>query len=108
MSSTLLSETTLGLAAAARRLPPFRNGRPVSPSTIWRWITEGVKLPDGRTVRLEGARIGARWVTSAEALARFVSAQTPDLNAAGPQPQAPSRRQRAAERAGRELERLGI
>jgi hypothetical protein len=110
MSERILSETMLGLPAAARRLPCFRSDRPVSPSTVWRWIKDGVRLANGRIIRLEAIRLGARWVTSAEALGRFVAAQTPDFEGAPTpaQPRTAGRRQRAADRAGAELARLGI
>ena len=34
------TETPLTLAAAARRLPPLRNNRPVHPATILRWVAD--------------------------------------------------------------------
>jgi hypothetical protein len=73
----LMLERLIGLAHAARRLPPGREDKPVSPSTIWRWVVEGVRLSDGSRLRLEAVRIGGRWVTSVEALSRFASRQTP-------------------------------
>jgi hypothetical protein len=51
---------------------------------LWRWITEGVRLPDGSRVRLEAARLGGRWLTSEPALRRFLAAQTPELGASPP------------------------
>jgi hypothetical protein len=108
--SDILSETTLGLAEAARRLPSYRRGSPVSPSTLWRWITDGVKLPGGQMVRLEAARLGGRWLTSVEALARFAAAQTPTFGGGGsppePPPAAPTRSR--AQRAAEELSKAGI
>jgi hypothetical protein len=59
----LTTETLVGLPAAARHLPPYRGGRPVNPVTLWRWITTGVQLTDGRRVRLEAVRLGGRWLT---------------------------------------------
>jgi hypothetical protein len=76
-----------------------------------RWIVKGVRSPSGALVRLEGLRLGDRWVTSREALQRFAEALTPCLDAPQenpPNPRAPGRRQRASERAAAELERLGI
>jgi hypothetical protein len=61
-------EKLLSLRDAAQLLPRSRNGRPTHPSTILRWILHGLR---GR--KLEGARLGGRWITSAEALERFVS-----------------------------------
>lgn len=67
--SISLSEQIILLSAAARRLPCLRAGRPVNPSTLWRWATKGV-----RGVRLETIRIGATTATSVEALERFIAA----------------------------------
>jgi hypothetical protein len=73
-----------------------------------RWILTGVRTPSG-LVRLEAARAGGRWFSSLEAVERFITAQTPDLNnQAQAAPRSPSARQRAADRAARELEQLGI
>lgn len=44
--------------------------------TIWSWLTRGVAGPDGRRVRLEGARCGVLWRTSRAALKRFMTART--------------------------------
>ena len=107
--SRLLSETLLGLPEAARRLPPGRGGRPVSFSCVLRWITDGVAGPDGRRVKLEGVRVGGRWLTSQEALARFAERLTPDLSSEpAPAPRSPAARRRAGERAAEELDRLGL
>jgi putative transposase len=74
--SDLLTETLLGLCEAARRLPPGRGGRSVSFSCVLRWITHGVPGPDGRRVKLEAVRVGGRWLTSVEALARWAERLT--------------------------------
>jgi hypothetical protein len=66
MGIDLRSERALGLAEAARMLPPGRNGRPVHVSSLVRAITSGV---DGH--RLEAIRIGRRWVTTVEAIQRW-------------------------------------
>jgi hypothetical protein len=108
-SPSLLNEQLLGLAQAARRLPPFRQGKPINPSTIFRWITEGVNVPGGLRVRLEAVRLGGRWLTSAEALERFAARQTPTLmDAPQPNPRTAVARRRASEAAARELDRIGI
>lgn len=107
---SVLEETTLSLIAAARRLPPGRRGRPVTLSCVFRWITDGVKLPSGDVVRLEAVRLGGRWITSVEALERFAARQTPDMSsrpAPTPTPP-PATRQRAAAKAGAKLERMGL
>lgn len=106
------TETLLSLSQAARRFPPYRQGRPVAVSTIWRWAFTGVLAPGGRRVRLEVVRLGGRWLTSVEAISRYIAAQTPS-NAAAETARAagtrtPRQRQRAAEHAERELSRRGI
>lgn len=64
-----LSETLLPLAQAAKRLPRLRADRPVSPCTLWRWATSGL-----RGVRLETVKVGSVRCTSVEALERFLGA----------------------------------
>jgi hypothetical protein len=104
----LTRETMVSLAQAARRFPPARLGRPVSPATIWRWCRRGVSVPGIGVVRLESVRLPGRWVTSLEAISRFVARQTPMENDPPPAPRSPGRRQRASERAAEELGRLRI
>ena len=103
----VLAGHALSMGQAARRFPPYRGNRPVNPSTIFRWIKDGVRLPDGRSVHLEAARVGGRWLTSEQALARFIGAQTPAVGQPTPVP-TPKQRKRAAERAGELLDKLGI
>ena len=105
----LTRETLLSLAQAARRFPPARLGRPVNSSTVWRWARKGAKVPGVGIVRLECVRVSGRWLTSEEAISRFVAAQTPQGDSdARPVPRTPTQRQRASERAARELDRIGI
>jgi hypothetical protein len=105
----ILGENTVSLAQAARRQPPGRNGAPCSLQTILRWILDGVPGPDGHRVRLGACRLGGRWLTSIEALARFATELTPTI---GDRPVSRQRTlrqwRRAAERAEQELEKLGI
>lgn len=106
----VLTETVVSLSQAARRLPPFRAGRPVNRATIFRWISEGVRLPDGSRLRLEAVRIGGRWVTSIEALTRFAESQTPaaPVGSDAARIRTPGQRQRASDQAGDELSEKGI
>jgi hypothetical protein len=108
MTIEFRNESILSLAAAARMLPPGRRGRPVSLSCILRWIVDGVKLRSGETVRLEGFRLGGRWLTSIEALERFAARQTPDPVDRHAAMRPPAGRQRASARAQRELEKIGM
>jgi hypothetical protein len=97
------------LTRAARRFPPARLGRPVTLSCLVRWITRGVKGPEGQRVKLEAARLAGRWITTAAACGRFVEAQTPRMDDAPPPgPRTSGVCRRAADWAAKELERLGI
>jgi hypothetical protein len=99
----LSTETILPLSLAAKRVPASRNGRKTHLSTLLRWILQGV---DG--IRLEGVRLGGRWVTSQEALQRFAEALTPDLTANPRTSRSPGARERADDRARRQLDQIGI
>jgi hypothetical protein len=105
----LTTETPLSLADACRLVPPGRGGKRTHLSTFVRWIRNGAPGPQGERIRLEAVRLGGRWMTSREALQRFAERLTPRLGDA-PATSSPTVRQRqgAAERAGRELEKLGI
>jgi hypothetical protein len=105
----LTTEAMIPLARAAEMVPPARRGKKTHLSTVFRWVTDGAKGPDGRRVRLEAVRLGGRWLTSTEAVQRFAERLTPDLDR--PRPPAsrsPGARERAAKRADRQLRRLGI
>lgn len=101
----LRSESTISLTQAAKMLPDGRVGKPVNLSTVLRWVTKGIKVPgSGAVVRLEGIRMGGRWITSVEALERFAARTTPDLNAEPAKlSRTPAARQRGNDRAKREL-----
>ena len=105
----LTVESPIPLADAAKIVTPARSGKRTHLSTLLRWILVGAKAPDGTLVRLEAVRLGGRWVTSAQALQRFAERLTPRADIT-PRPalRTESRRRRASERAGADLERLGI
>jgi hypothetical protein len=105
----LLSESPIGLSAAAKLFGSFRGGQPTSPATLYRWCTQGIRLRDGTRVHLEHIRIGARLMTSRPACIRFVEAQQSEPTAASSPPKSPrpSTRQRRAAAAGRKLADLG-
>jgi hypothetical protein len=98
----LLAETPLSMNAAARLIGEGRSGRPLAAATVFRWCTQGVTMPDGTRLRLEGIRIARTWRTSREALARFLAALNP-APADGLPVRTPTARRRAAEDAEREL-----
>ena len=106
LADRLLSETTIGLSAAAALLGVGRGNRPIHPATLTRWILRGIRGPDGQRIKLEGVRVGSSWRTSREAVARFVDALTPGA-AAAPITRTPTARRRASERAEEELIRAG-
>jgi hypothetical protein len=109
IAAEVLEGSGLSLSQAARRFPPFRESKPVAPSTIFRWIAVGVRLPDGTRLRLEAVRLGGRWLTSGPAIERFIARQTPNLDAKpAPQPRTPRQQRRAAERAGKALTAASI
>jgi Protein of unknown function (DUF1580) len=106
----ILAGDHLTLTQAARKLPPHR-GNAVAPSTLWRWHFKGLGTPDGRRVHLELARVGGKWLTSLAALTRFITASTPTTATEAvhtPRSRTDQQRERATERASRELEKLGI
>ena len=108
-ASAITTETMLSLPQAARRLPPGRRDRPVSLSCVLRWVLEGAPGPDGQRVRLEAQRVGGRWLTSVEALARFAAALTPPLSDKPvSSTRTPTQRKRASARAGKKLQQVGI
>jgi hypothetical protein len=105
----LRTETTMSLDQAARGFPPGRNGKRCHLSTVLRWIRKGAKAPNGERVRLEAWRLGGRWLTSKEAIQRFCQRLTPQLETlAVPTPRSQGKRRRGAERAKKELDRIGI
>jgi hypothetical protein len=93
-------EEVLPFAAAARRLPAMRAGRPVSPATLWRWTAHGV-----RGIKLESVKIGGTACTSLEALRRFFGR----LDEKTESPNAPAAiRDHRAEQVSAELDLVGI
>jgi hypothetical protein len=76
MAIDALTETLRSFAEAAQRLPALRGGKPVNPSTLWRWTTRGVRARHGVLVRLETIKLGGTCCTSDQALVRFFQALT--------------------------------
>jgi len=99
----------ISLASAAQRVPSFRPGKPTNVATLWRWGLDGIRLQDGTRLRLEVCRFGGRWVTTEAALARFIKAQTPRMESEQAEaPRTPTQRQKAADRATQQLDKIGI
>jgi hypothetical protein len=106
---SILQESKVTLYEAAGLLPGSRPGKRVNFSTVWRWVMRGVLAGDGVTrVRLEAVRIGAKWITSHEAISRFSAALTPDLDGSAATARTPVERNRAASAASKRLEAIGI
>jgi hypothetical protein len=101
----------LSLSAAGRLFPGHRGSKSVDPSTVLRWLTKGARTTGGHLVKLEAVRVGARWITSRGAVARFVAVLTTAAIPPATKAVAPTRttrqREQAAERAIRDLERRG-
>ena len=98
------------LSRAAQRFPPYRQGKSVTLSCLVRWVLNGVRAPNGERIKLEAARLAGRWITTPQAISRFVAAQSPPSTTTTPTsvPRSPSARQRSSERAAKLLEAAGI
>jgi hypothetical protein len=108
-SAPLDGETLISLSAVSATFPGSRGAVRVHPATVTRWILSGVRSPFGDRVRLEAVRVGHRWMTSREAVRRFVM-ETTAAAMPGDTPSAnrsPSSERRAAYRAVRQLEKAG-
>ena len=104
----LTAEGLLSLSAVARRMPATRGDRPCHPSTVGRWVMAGTKVSGGRKVKLEAIRLGGKLVTSWPAVLRFLAAQQDHPQHTDAEAdRTPARRNRAAEAAAEELERMG-
>ena len=98
------TEQLLTLPQAARVRPHGRLGRPTHPSTVYRWISRGVRGAAG-VVQLEGVRLGGSWYTSREALQRFADRLTERAATTSAVPNAND--SRAAKFADEEVVKLG-
>jgi Protein of unknown function (DUF1580) len=76
----LATEKLVTLVQAAQVRPPGRGGRPTHPSTIYRWISRGI-----RGHKLEAIRLGGTLYTSHEALQRFADGLTSGAAQIGPE-----------------------
>jgi hypothetical protein len=109
--SATATETWLGLGEASRLCPSTRGGRPVHPATLSRWIMKGVPLQSGARLKLSARRFPGGWATTREALNEFIDGLTADRQGdpvAVATPRLSLARQRAHDRAERELTALGI
>ena len=97
------AETLLSLTEAAKSLPARRAGKRPHVRCLYRWSTAGC-----RGVILETIQVGGTRCTSKEALARFFRRLTTGDAADVPATRSVAQRQRAAEKAMRDLERAGM
>ncbi|MBW7865410.1 MAG: hypothetical protein H3C30_13490 [Candidatus Hydrogenedentes bacterium] len=77
----------LSFPQAAKRCPLG----PVSPQSVWRWATLGLRAPDGRRVTLRTLKVGRRFATTEKFLEEFFLAaghQGGDIAAKGGQEEA--------------------
>jgi hypothetical protein len=95
------AEQLITLNEAARLRPLRRDGRPTHVSTVYRWISRGV-----RGVRLEAIRIGGVTYTSREAVQRFADRLT-GVSPSQAAPPSAARRRREAE-VERQLAQAGL
>lgn len=96
------TESLISLAETPKYLPRRRGGKRPHVSCIYRWTTSGC-----RGVVLESVQVGGTRCTSREALARFFRRLTSGNAAVVPTVRTCAQRQRAADKAVRDLEKAG-
>lgn len=97
----------LTLSQIAARLPGSRGARRTHPATVTRWILAGCPARDGQRVRLAATRAGSRWLVREADLQTFFAALAADTSATPVPAPRSANTNLAAERAARELQRLG-
>ena len=85
LAEVLLAEGLIPVGELPAELPRVRSGRPLARAAVWRWVVKGLPGPDGTRCRLEAVRLGRRWMTSRQALARFMARTTRMAGAERPQ-----------------------
>src|SRR5262245_42187739 len=96
MSIDIRTETTCGFSRAGRLFGRGRGGAYTAATTVMRRATKGVLLPDGTVLRLEAVKLGlnGRWITSEEAVQRFVDRLAVAFSCCGDADPAPDTRER--------------
>lgn len=64
------------LATARKTLIPRPAGKPVNPSTVWRWIRKGLEGIEGERIKLEVIYVGSRPFVTPNAIDDFSQAVT--------------------------------
>jgi len=72
----LMSEGAELASALVGQVPASYVKTAIHPTTLKRWIRIGIKLPNGKRVKLESFRKSNRYYTSLPALERFFARQT--------------------------------
>jgi hypothetical protein len=94
----------LGKVPAQTFLPRRRGGKKLNVATVYRWATSGVQ-----GVRLETVGVGGTLCTSRSALLEFFQRLAPRCSDSTVAPtRTPNQRQRAADKAAKQLEAAGI
>jgi len=108
--SEILKEEKLSIYDAAALFQGRTPGKNLCFSTIWRWILKGAHDVDGNIVRLEAVRLGGRWVTSREAIARFSENLTKgeSIDSDEKKINTSSAERKRADQAAKKLKKLGI
>lgn len=104
----LSAEGLIGMRAAARIYGEAKDGKPPHASTPTRHAISGVKLHDGRVLKLEVIRIAGRLMTTRQAVLRFFAAQNGDTDPPTAPPVSASPRQRTRQQtaASRKLDAI--
>lgn len=90
------------------KLCPSPHGGHVHWSALWRWAMRGIKAPGGRILRLEAARLSGKWISTPQAIRRFIASQTPDVSSPTFEPIGRDAPLRRAEQARRKLSDMGL
>src|SRR5262245_10773607 len=107
MAIDWLSEQQITAKVATRYFLRWRDDKPTHVSRVIRAMTKGSPTPAGGRADLEAARVNGQWITTVEAVQRYLdrlSPQRPDADTR----RSPAERTRASEHAERELTSLGI
>lgn len=96
--SNLIEEGLLTFTDASKKLPMRRRGKRPTPSCLYRWYAYGL-----RGVKLEGLRVGGNICTTLQALERFFTQLAEARGERMPAIRTPIQRERATERAMKEL-----
>lgn len=65
------------LGRARRELIPYgNNGKPISPTTAWRWVRKGLKSATGERIKLTVVMVGGRPFLTRQAVEDFFARLT--------------------------------